>query len=459
MRWSSASELLPAALDAIVEGSWLAIAYLALQVLGAHGPILIGPLEFSLLAGAGLLLARGRTRWTGRSAVAVAAVVAALAGWTVAPDVRQALFAGQVDTALGFHTGGWLAGVAVVRGGMHAERSEDDLIVSRLLSWALPGLALPWLLAQVASPAARAVFSDPAFVATMTFVVTALLALAIARLDTLGAGAGVDWRHNPAWLLVLVTIVAGAVVVGLPLAAVLGVPLDAAIRGAAGPVWLVVIGAIAVLAIPAGLLAAGLVVLLRAILGPAHLSSQTSAAGGNPIHPPPTAPGAGPVFAIIVVALLLLGLALLAWRLLPSRDRRGSADEERGIVLPQGGIRPSIGLPRWRPRPSTPPPHDAVTAYVATIGELRADPDRARAADETPAAHARRLRTAGRGLLGLDLLAADYALVRYAGRTLTRAEDRRGLARWKRTRTLAGAAAPPAPGPGHESPAGPTISG
>ncbi len=42
MPWSSAPDLLPAALDAVVEGAWLAIAYLAVQVLGAHGPILLG---------------------------------------------------------------------------------------------------------------------------------------------------------------------------------------------------------------------------------------------------------------------------------------------------------------------------------------------------------------------------------------------------------------------------------
>ena len=442
MRWSSAPDLLPAALDAVVEGAWLAIAYLALQVLGAHGPILLGPVEFALLAGAGLLLARGRLTRTGASLVVVAAVAAAAGGWIMSPAVREALLAGRVDTALGLHTGGWLAGLAVVRGAMHAERSDDDLIVSRLLAWGVPGLAIPWLLAQVATPAARAAFSEPAFVATLAFVVGGLLAVAVARLDSLGSRSGVGWRSNPTWLLVLGLVAGSALLVALPLAAMLGVPLDAAVRGAIGPVWLVVSGAIVLLAIPAGLLAAALVALLRAVLGPGHAVVTPPAPQAAALPMTLGAAGVNTVFAIATVAVILLVLVLIARRVLVANGARHPPDdEERGIVLPGSSIRPNLALPRWRPRAAAPLPHDAVTAYVAAIDELRRVSRLARAGDETPAAHAHRLRASGLGMLSLELLAADYALVRYAGRTLTRAEDRRALARWRRARVTARAGA------------------
>ncbi len=438
MRWSWAPDLVPAALDAVVEGAWLALAYLTLQVLGAHGPILLGPLEFSLLAGAGLLLGRGILPRTGSSSVAVAAVVAAVGGWIVAPAVREALLAGHADTALGLHAGGWLAGLAVVRGAMHAERADDDLVVSRLLGWGVPALAIPWLLAQVAAPEARGAFAEPAFVATLTFVVGGLLAVAVARLDALGSRSGVDWRSNPTWLLVLGLIVGGALLVALPLAALLGVPLDAAVRGAAGPAWLAVAGAVTLLAIPAGLLAAALVALFHAILGPGHAVVNPAAAHAAALPATPNAGGVDTVFAIVTVAAILIVLALIARRVHAAEaSRRPPNDEERGIVLHGASIRPPLALPRWRPRATAPPPHDAVTAYVATIDELRGVPGLARAGDETPAAHAHRLHAAGLGMLSLDLLAADYALVRYAGRALTRAEDRRALARWRRVRASA----------------------
>ena len=439
MRWSSALDALPIALDAVVEGAWLAIAYLVLQVLGAHGPILLGPIQFAALAAAGLLLGRGVLPWRGGGTVALVAVAAAVGGWLLAPDVRDALLANDVNRAIGFHAGGWLAGVAVVRGAIHGESYEDDEVVSRLLTWALPALAVPWLLAQVATPAARAAFAEPAFVATLTFAVTALLSLAVARLDALGAGSGVDWRRNRSWLLVLGLIVAGTVLVGLPLAAALGVPLDAAVKGALGPLWIAFAVAVSLLAIPAGLLAAGLVALFRAILHPSQAPSQQAPAGAA-IQASQLAPGSGLVFTVGVLVVILGVLALIAWRLWPGRGpQRRIEDEERGIVIPQGSLHVGLPVPRWHRPSRVPAPSDAVTAYVATVDDLAGHPGLARAADETPAAHARRLRLDGRGMLPLDLLAADYQLARYAGRGLTRAEDRRGLARWRRVRAMADA--------------------
>ena len=59
---------------------------------------------------------------------------------------------------------------------------------------------------------------------------------------------------------------------------------------------------------------------------------------------------------------------------------------------------------------------------------------------ETPAEHARRLRADGHGAFSLDLLAADYALVRFARVPLVEREDRRAMARWRQLRSAWGRA-------------------
>ena len=53
---------------------------------------------------------------------------------------------------------------------------------------------------------------------------------------------------------------------------------------------------------------------------------------------------------------------------------------------------------------------------------------------ETPIEHAARLRERGASGLGLELLAADYGLVRDGGRTLTAREDHRAIERWRTLR-------------------------
>ena len=448
-------DLLPPTLDAIAEGAWLAIAYLVLQVLGAHGPILLGPIQFAALAGLGIAISRGALPWSGRGPLAAATVIAALGGWLVAPQARDAVLLGHPDQALAFHAGGFLAGIAVLRGAAHGEAADDDLELSRLLAWGLPGLAVPWLLAQAVGPGGRAAFLEPAFVATLTFVVATLLAIALARLDALGSRSGVDWRNNPAWLLVLLLVVAATIVVGLPLAAALGIPLDAALRGAIGPLWFLVMAAIAVVAIPFGLIATALVYVVRALLGPARPLPPVATSTVHGFNPESATGLPSPVFAVIAIAIVVAVLVVLAWQLLPAigARRATTVGEERGIVLPGTPFRPSLSLPRFRSRPAAPPPpHDAVTAYVAAIGDLGAVPSLARATDETPASHTRRLRTSGRGMTALDLLAADYALVRYAGRPISRAEDRRGLERWRRIRAQARAVAAAGDAGGNDAP-------
>ena len=60
-------------------------------------------------------------------------------------------------------------------------------------------------------------------------------------------------------------------------------------------------------------------------------------------------------------------------------------------------------------------PPDAVAAYRALLEDLDTRQGVRREPGETPAEHAARLRGTGWGTLALDLLAADYGLVRFGG--------------------------------------------
>jgi hypothetical protein len=104
-------------------------------------------------------------------------------------------------------------------------------------------------------------------------------------------------------------------------------------------------------------------------------------------------------------------------------------------MIDRGGER-SRGKRRRRRRRAD--PVDAVTAYLALVGDLADRPQVRREPAETPAEHARRLRETGRSDLGLDLLAADYALARFGGVTLSGRENRRAVARWQALRRRLG---------------------
>jgi hypothetical protein len=95
---------------------------------------------------------------------------------------------------------------------------------------------------------------------------------------------------------------------------------------------------------------------------------------------------------------------------------------------------PDAPSARAHRRGRLPAPDDAVTAYVRLLDEIRSQPLVRRAASETPAEHAGRLRRTGLAGLPVQLLAADYALARYGGRDLTPAEDRRAVGRWRQLR-------------------------
>ena len=108
-------------------------------------------------------------------------------------------------------------------------------------------------------------------------------------------------------------------------------------------------------------------------------------------------------------------ILITLWMLRP-RVAEDALDEERWIDHGDEGGR------RRRPAPTPRAsrlgrgrPADAVAAYRMLIEALATRPGVRREEGETPAEHAARLRESGSGALGLDLLAADYGLVRFAG--------------------------------------------
>ncbi len=230
--------LLPAA-QALAEGSWLAVVYAALQAATGQFPW-IGPLEFGVMAGAGMAWGR-RKRW--RSPVAEAlglpllALVAGAFCWLLDPVVRGNLAVGQPVAALSLHGPAWLGAVAFWRGEVHRSIEDDDVIQDRLLRWVLPGLAIPWLVGHaVSSGAIEEAFTSAAFVGTVFFIGSAFTAMGLSRLEAVRAVTGSDWRSNRSWVVLVVGVAIALTLLAAPAAAFLGVPAKALLAAVVGPI-------------------------------------------------------------------------------------------------------------------------------------------------------------------------------------------------------------------------------
>jgi hypothetical protein len=137
------------------------------------------------------------------------------------------------------------------------------------------------------------------------------------------------------------------------------------------------------------------------------------------------------LIAIWVVVVVVLVVLARIW--LRRRTRRGgrSTGDERSFRIPQRSAQTRPRRPRPAPIPAWTAPTDAVSAYLAALTDLAArDPAAARGEHETPRGHARRVQAGTE----LGALQADYALARYGERTLTDAEHRRAISRWRRLR-------------------------
>lgn len=431
-----AAQLAPLALVVVAEAAWISVASGLLQEFALREPVLGIP-AFAAFVVAGIVLARilgpilGR-RWL---VVAFGLVIAGGAiGWLASGASRDALADG-IGPALAAHPGGWLAGLAVLRGFAHARLPLAEETVTNLLAIGIPGLALAATVGSLIGDPHRARFAD-SMGAAVVYVGASALALAFARIDAVGLDAGFDWRRNPKWLLMTIAMVAVAVVAAIPLASVAGTILSVLVSVALGP--LLIIGfatgfdraARRILLFFSGVVVV-LIVLIRFF---GSTGPPPPAATDQPVLP--THEDVNQLFTIgfggllLLLAIVVIIVAIAIWmRRTPPPD--GSLAETRTIDPSGEGLPPRRRRGRFGRRHD---PATAAEAYVALVDDLDRHSVVRRGPAETPAAHAARLRGRGAAALSLDLLAADYALARYGGVDLPAREDRRGVGRWRRLR-------------------------
>jgi hypothetical protein len=426
---------IPVALAIVAEAAWIWVVAGLMQEYALREPELglvafVGFVAVGAI-GAALLSTRLGPRWPA-AALALMAIAGTI-GWLASPAARAAIGEVGVGHALAVHPGGWLASIAVLRGFAHGRLPLGEQTLSRLLTVGIPGLAIVTLAGGMVAEPWRGRFLADALIAAIAFATSATLSLAMARLTAVGADSGFDWRRNPAWVGLLIVLVAVTAAVAIPASLVAGPLISFLVGVAIGPFILIglVIGfdrrAVRILAMFVA--AAIVLVTVLSIIGQAVKPATPAPAGGvaGPAAPP-TEPGQ----AVAVGAALVVLAAIVATVILARLWMRRVAVSDDGIAETRTIDRGEERRPGRRPsrrRRST--PVDAVSAYLALNEDLAGDRALERRPTETPAEHARRIRAAGRRELGLDLLAADYALARFAGVRLSGAEDRRAIGRWR----------------------------
>jgi hypothetical protein len=433
MRSSWAARYLLPAAQVVAEGSWLAVLYAAIQALTGE-PAWLGPLELAVLAGAGMAWGR-RRGWRSPAAEALGlpllALVAGAAGWIIDPVVRQSIAGGDLFAALGSHAAGWLGAIAFWRGELHRTAEDDDAIQDRLLRWGVPGLAIPWAVGHLASSGSvEEEFTAAAFIGTVFFVGAAFTAMGLARLEAVRATTGSDWRANRSWVALLLGIAVAVTLLAIPAAAILGIPARALLVAILGPLQALFV-ALLLLATPIIYLAAALADAIGPFLpegfgiGEIELPDLTVDLREVTTRAPII------IFYVVVGLILIVELVvvgMILWMRWQERKRMrmAMADpfEERSIVVPpdEEVERPA---PSRAPRRRRPRAGDAASAYLAALEALERDGRWPRLAEETPAAHVARARSAGLEGPTLGRLAAAFQLVRYGGRALGPREQSR----------------------------------
>jgi hypothetical protein len=448
----AALQWLPVALAVVAEGAWISVIAAFLQELVLRDSV-IGLPHYVAAVAIGVLAARtiGRAsadRWPMIGFGLL--LVAAIAGLLAAPEARAALEPGafQPDLALAANPGGLLVGLAVFRGYSHAHLPLAEDRLGRLFVLGILGLSFAALIGgQIVEPFGSR-FQAEALLDSLVFAAATILALALARLAAVGAGAGVDWPRNPTWALMLVGIVAAVELLAMPASGVVRPVLELVLGVVVGP--LLVVGLLfgwtraslraAVVVIVAG---AVLLVIERLLFGSA---GGTPAPGGGAAGPAGSAVTTNPGVATVGVALLVLGATVVVLLLIRAWMRGRALEPDTTFetrTIDHGSPDPS--RPTRRRRLIRTAPTDAVAAYRRLLSDLAGRAIVARAPGETPGEHARRVRSDGWGRFGLELLAADYSIQRFAGRPLSEAEDRRAVVRWHRLRSELKPPVTPAP--------------
>ena len=427
----SAERILAALAAASLEAAGLTLAYLAVDWLSGVRAIHFGIASFAAAVVVGLLLARRLRRWSWERYLVAVPATAVLVGAIGAWLAEVSAGAPADPLALLRNGGTWLLGVGVLRGTAHAELDDEGYTVERWLRIGVPALVVFWIVGAAAGLAEDPTYAAAAFGATLTLVSSALLALGLARLAELEVES-IDRVARRRWLVLLIGVSGALILVGIPLAGLLQVPVATAVAGALGPLAPFIVVAFSVAAMPLLLLASA----LREMIGPIDFhvdipAIRTAGSDGSPAQVDVLTIVAlvlGVIATIDVLVIVIVIAAVLRRR--RRRPRPPGEEVREGESLTLGSV---LRLPRIRlRRPWRPAPANAVEAYRLALGAL-AGRDEGRRPGETPREHAARVRD---GVVGPSVarLAADYQLDALAGRRLTEAEERRAKARWQRIR-------------------------
>ena len=117
--------------------------------------------------------------------------------------------------AIAANIGGWLLAVAFVRGVAYARLPADPRRIGNVLGLAVPGLAAVAIIGGMVGEPFRGAFLGEAQGEVVLFLVAAITALALSRLGLVATGAAVDWRRNPAWLALLLVLLAVTALVAI----------------------------------------------------------------------------------------------------------------------------------------------------------------------------------------------------------------------------------------------------
>lgn len=425
---------------ATLEAAWITLLNIAWQWLKHAGRVDLTILHYFLAVALGMALARAfRDEPQSRFAAILtagalgAATVGALLSGAPTNDIGAFVRAAVIDPGV------WLIGLAVLRGVFQADPGSG-YETERVFGLGIPALAGFWIVATISGLAADGTFALHAFSASLSFVCAGLIALGLGRLRDLDVES-VDRAARRRWVVLVLGIVGLVVVVGIPLAALLNLPVASVVVGVLGPLAPVLVGLIAIMTIPVFWLLdffAGLVRFDEVPIPSFNLPSPIGS-GPPPLVLEPT-PGAPPDLSWLLIALVLVG-AFVLLRVVAAFASRptvsaGKEDEyerrySEPIVLPSLPALPRLRLPARRPTPRS-----ASEAYRFSVAALGDAPD-GRRADETPREHASRI---GGSILGRDVgwLATDYQLDAFAGVRMTAAETRRALERWRRVVRQAG---------------------
>jgi hypothetical protein len=441
LRWTR----LGSSLRVVAEAGFFAVVYAAAAVVIGHHPPHIGPIEFGLMVGFGLIVGSfARDSPELGAFVLIAAVLGGgLVGWLASPDAR-ALLGTDLGGAVASHGIGWLGAFAVLRGSL-IQGAASATGLEQLLRWLLPLAAVLWAVTTILAPAGLwQSFATFALWGSLAMIVAGLTAIGLVRLREVHENLA-DNRVRQMWRWLVIGAAVAVVPLAIPFVALSGVPIGEIFAPITGPLLLVV----GLLLLPLALL----VELLLDVIRPVFVGS--GADPGAPADPielftadqlglqnvGPTLAGTLLAVALVtlVTAVLLIAIYSLArWALrrdpyAETGDGRVPDVVEHVIVVPVA----EPARPRSAARRRRTTAHDAVTAYVSAIEELAAHPIWGRAAVETPAEHSLRLRIAEMpGSADFARLAADYQLARYAQRPISNREDRRALSRLDRLRRL-----------------------